>query len=117
MFLASVSRPVTPALLQIPAAKKDARRRCKTHLPRQGYRQSVRIATRSWPRGNTVECARQILMKRLGVLEEEEDGPATDDRFLQYVQLFQGPLNDSVITALIALCGLEDIPALELPQA
>jgi len=56
-------------------------------------------------------------MKRLGVLEEEEDGPATDDRFLQYVQLFQGPLNDSVITALIALCGLEDIPALELPQA
>ena len=117
MFLASVSRPVTPALLQIPAAKKDARHRCKTHLPRQGYRQSVRIATRSWPRGNTVECARQILMKRLGVLEEEEDGPATDDRFLQYVQLFQGPLNDSVITALIALCGLEDIPALELPQA
>jgi len=88
MFLASVSRPVTPALLQIPAAKKDARHRCKTHLPRQGYRQSVRIATRSWPRGNTVECARQILMKRLGVLEEEEDVPATDDRFLQYIQLF-----------------------------
>jgi len=27
-------------------------------------------------------------MKRLGVLEEEEDVPATDDRFLQYIQLF-----------------------------
>jgi hypothetical protein len=44
-------------------------------------------------------------MKRLGVLEEDNLTP--DDQFLRYINLFQGPLNDSAVMALTALCGLE----------
>jgi hypothetical protein len=45
-------------------------------------------------------------MKRLGVLEEDNLTP--DDQFLRYINLFQGPLNDSAVMALTALCGLDD---------
>jgi hypothetical protein len=69
-------------------------------------RKSVRIAAKCWPRGDTQERARQILMKRLGVLEEDNLTP--DDQFLRYINLFQGPLNDSAVMALTALCGLDD---------
>jgi hypothetical protein len=68
-------------------------------------RKSVRIAAKCWPKGDTQERARQVLMKRLGVLEEDNLTP--DDQFLRYINLFQGPLNDSAVMALTALCGLE----------
>lgn len=46
-----------------------------------------------------------MLMKRLGVLEEDDLTP--DDQFLGYMNLFQGPLNDQAVMALTALCGLD----------
>lgn len=53
-------------------------------------------------------------MKRLGVLEEE--GLTPDDQFLRYFNLFQGPLTDSVVMALMALCGLDTAPAAATSQ-
>jgi len=40
-------------------------------------RRSVRIAARTWPRGDTQAKARQVLMKRLGILDNE--GLSPDD--------------------------------------
>ncbi|EES07927.1 hypothetical protein SORBI_3005G024500 [Sorghum bicolor] len=114
-FLSTIARPVSPALLRLPTDRGDARRRRKTPPAHRGVRRSARIATRAWPRGNTVDCARQILMKRLGVMEEKDD-QFTDDQFLRYVQLFQGHLDDTAIAALTSLCGLEDPPNLEIGQ-
>lgn len=107
-FLDTISRPLPPALLQLPAARigrQQGHRRC----PPPPVRKSVRIAAKCWPKGDTTERARQVLMKRLGVLEE--DGLTPDDQFLRYINLFQGPLNDSAVMALTALCGLDDTMA------
>jgi hypothetical protein len=60
-FISSIARPVSPALLHLPTGGGDARRRHKTSPAQRGVRRSARIATRPWPRGNTVDCARQIL--------------------------------------------------------
>jgi hypothetical protein len=49
-------------------------------------RKSVRIAAKCWPRGDTQEHAWQLLMKHLGVLEEDDLTP--DDQFLRYINLF-----------------------------
>ena len=68
-------------------------------------RKSLRIAAASWPRGDTQTKARQVLMKKLGVMEEEDR--STDDMLLDYFKLFGGPLSGPVIKALTALCGLD----------
>jgi hypothetical protein len=44
-------------------------------------------------------------MKKLGVPEDKALSP--DDRFLQYLGLFQGPLTNEAIQAMTALCGLD----------
>lgn len=66
-------------------------------------RRSVGIATKTWPRGDAEAKARQVLMKRLGVSEEE--GLSPDDLLLRYVDLFKGPVTDAAVKALAALCG------------
>lgn len=44
-------------------------------------------------------------MKKLGFAED--DDRSADDALLGYFRLFGGPLSDSVVKALIALCGLD----------
>lgn len=69
-------------------------------------RKSLRIATASWPQGDAQMKARQVLMKKLGVMEEEE-GRLSDDMLLDYFKLFGGPLSGPMVKALTALCGLD----------
>lgn len=52
-------------------------------------------------------------MKRLGILDKDEDSPTSDDAFLRYVELFRGPLTDPAVKALTALCGLKDATSTE----
>jgi len=51
----------------------------------------VRIATASWPRGDAQAKARQVLMKKLSFMEEEDR--SLDDALLGYFKLFGGPLS------------------------
>lgn len=78
-------------------------------------RRSVRIAARNWPRGDTQAKAHQVLMKRLGILEEE--GLNNDALLLRYFSLFRGPLRDAAVKALTALCGLDTAAAVTPSQA
>lgn len=78
-------------------------------------RKSVHIVARNWPKGDAQAWARQILMKWLGILEEE--GLTLDDLFLHYSAFSRGPLNSMVVKALMALCGLDDVNAKSAPQA
>ena len=64
----------------------------------------------NWPRGDTQAKARQVLMKRLGILDVE--GLSHDDVLLHYFSLFKGPLTDDTVKALTALCGLDVATAL-----
>lgn len=72
-------------------------------------RTSLRIAARGWPKGDAQEKARQVLMKKLGIPDEDELSP--DDRFLHYFGFFRGPLTGDSVKAMTALCGLGDAPA------
>lgn len=103
-FISTVTQPMPEQLIQGPPKRAAAPRRAKKQasLP---LRKSVRIAAASWPRGDAQEKPRQVLMKRLGILEE---GSSTDDMLLHYFRLFSGPLSGLVIKALTALCGLDD---------
>lgn len=103
-FVRAVSRPLPPALLQAPPRTAAQAR----GLPRRtvpATRKSTRIAAKNWPRGDAHAKARQVLMKKLGVPEDKALSP--DDRFLQYLGLFQGPLTNEAIQAMTALCGLD----------
>ena len=68
-------------------------------------RRSVRIAAANWPRGDTQARARQVLMKKLGILDAQ--GLSHDEAMLRYFDLFKGPLTDAAAKALTALCGLD----------
>ena len=68
-------------------------------------RRSVRIAAKNWPRGDTQARARQVLMKKLGILDVQ--GLSHDEAMLRYFNLFKGPLTDDAAKALTALCGLD----------
>ena len=72
----------------------------------------MRIAAMNWPRGNTQ--AKQVLMKRLGILDEE--GLSHGDMLFRYFSLFKGPLTDAVVKALTALCGLDAAAVLSTPH-
>jgi hypothetical protein len=61
----------------------------------------VRIAAASWSRGDAQVKTRQVLMKKLGFMEEEDR--LLDDALLGYFKLFGGPLSGTVIQALTAL--------------
>ncbi|CAD6246342.1 unnamed protein product [Miscanthus lutarioriparius] len=87
--------------------------RCKR--PPVLARSSVRIAAMNWPRGDTQVKARQVLMKRLGILDVE--GLSHDEALLCYFNLFKGPLTDNAVKALTALCGLDAAAALPTTHA
>ncbi|CAD6232924.1 unnamed protein product [Miscanthus lutarioriparius] len=104
----SRSRPAVVPLHQ--ASPPQQRKR-----PMVPARRSVRIAAMNWPRGDTQAKARQVLMKRLGILDVE--GLSHDDVLLCYFSLFKGPLIDAAVKALTALCGLDVAAALPTPHA
>ncbi|XP_066347861.1 uncharacterized protein [Miscanthus floridulus] len=68
-------------------------------------RRSVRIVAVNWPRGDTQARARQVLMKKLGILDAK--GLSHDEAMLRYFDLFKGPLTDDAAKALTALCGID----------
>ena len=65
----------------------------------------MRIASKNWPRGDTQAKARQVLMKKLGILDVQ--GLNHDDALLRYFSLFKGLLTDDTANSLTALCGLD----------
>jgi hypothetical protein len=68
-FIESLSRALPPPLLQAPPRRNSLlQRRKKLAAP---SRRSVRIASMTWPRCDAQAKARQVLIKWMGVLEEE----------------------------------------------
>lgn len=108
-FINTVSCNLTPPLLQAPPRNSAPPRRQQKRTA-TSLRKSVRLAARTWPRGDAQAKARQVLLKKLGITEEE--GLSEDDEFLRYFNLFKGPLTDEVIKAMTALCGLDAAEAI-----
>lgn len=104
-FINTVTIQTAEPLLQGPpqATVVTRRRKKKALAP---MRKSVRIAAASWPKGDAQAKARQVLMKKLGFMED--GGSSKDNALLGYFKLFGGPLSQLVIKALTALCGLDD---------
>jgi hypothetical protein len=105
-FIDNISRTLPPPLLQPPRRKNGQSQRSK-RWPTHPTRQSVRIAARNWHKGDTHTRARQVLMKKLGIMEEE--GLTPDDHFLRYIDLFRGPPDGQAVMALTALSGLDTV--------
>lgn len=113
-FISKVTLQTAEPLLQGPPQwARTVRRRKKQ--PSAPLRKSVRIAVASWLRGDAQAKARQVLMKKLGFMEDE--GRSSDDMLLGYFKLFGGPLSGTVIQALTALCGLGDDTSAGCSQA
>ena len=111
-FLEGISHPLPQPILQVPSRRASPpQRRKRAVVP---ARRNVHIAAMNWPRGDTQAKARQVLMKRLGILDEE--GLSHDDMLLRYFSLFKGPLTDAAVKALTALCGLGAATALSTPH-
>ena len=102
-FLMGISQPLPQPILQGPMRQPSPPQRRKR--PPVPARRSVRIAAKIWPRGDTQAKARQVLMKRLGILDVQ--GLNHDEAMLRYFNLFKGPLDDDTVKALTALCGLD----------
>ena len=111
-FLEGISHPLPQPILQVPPRRAIPPQRCKRAVV--PTRRSVRIAAMNWPRGDTQAKARQVLMKMLGILDEE--GLSHDEVLLRYFSLFKGPLTDAVVKALTALCGLDAAAVLSTPH-
>lgn len=109
-FVQMVSLSIPPPLLQAPL--RNAKRIRCPRRPRVSTRRSLRIAAKDWPRGDTQAKARHVLMKKVGVPEDEVLSP--DDRFLRYFSMFQGPLFGEVVKAMTALCGLDEAPIIDV---
>lgn len=107
-FVGALLQAQERSLLQAPQARHAPARRGKKQPPPPRHK-SARIVALSWPRGDTQTKAHHVLMKRLGILQDE--GQSSDDLLLSYFALFRGPLTTMVIKALTALCGLENATA------
>nr|CAB3463685.1 unnamed protein product [Digitaria exilis] len=104
-FISNITKQLEQPLLQHQQPEQQAApRRTKKNagLP---TRKSVRLAALSWPRGHALNRARQVLMKRLGIVQEEDE--SREETLVRYINLFKGPLTDLVIKALAALSGLD----------
>ena len=75
----------------------------------------MRITAKIWLRGDTQAKARQVLMKRLGILDVQ--GLNHDEAMQRYFNLFKGPLTAAAAKALTALCGLDAAAALPTTHA
>jgi hypothetical protein len=106
-FIDSLTRAQEQPLLQVHHNQSAPTRRAKKKKqPPAPRRKSARIAALSWPKGDAQSKARQVLMRRLGIMQDDEQ--PSDDLLLRYFALFRGPLTTLVVKALTALCGLED---------
>ena len=112
-FLLGISQPLPQPILQGPVRQPSPPQRRKR--PSVPARRSVRIVPTNWPRGATQAKARQVLMKRLGILDVE--GLSHDEALLRYFNLFKGPLTDDAVKALTTLCGLDAAAALATMHA
>ena len=61
--------------------------------------------------GDSLIRAHQVLMKRLGVTQEE--GQSSKEALLRYINLFKGPLSNLVMKALAELSGLDGSTAMQ----
>ncbi|CAD6205845.1 unnamed protein product [Miscanthus lutarioriparius] len=87
-FIDTVTLQTAKPVLQGPPQRAVAARRRKRQ-PSAPQRKSVRVAAASWPRGDAQAKARQVLMKKLGFVEDEDR--SADDALLGYFKLFSGP--------------------------
>ena len=69
----------------------------------------MQLAAVAWPRGTIQERARQVRLKRLGVLPKEgrpADQATASAALETCINLFKGPLSSLVLQALMDLCGI-----------
>ncbi|KAJ1283335.1 hypothetical protein BS78_03G120600 [Paspalum vaginatum] len=103
-FIDSFTRPAAQPLLAVQQQGPSKQKKLKKRLALP-TRRSKRLAAIAWPCGNIQDRARQVLMKRLGVLQETEK---PSEAALQHLlDLFKGPLTVLVMHALSALCGIQ----------
>ena len=107
--------PVVQPLLPVQEQQQNPPRKPRKRGVKLGSgapsRKSARLAAIAWPRGDIQSRARQVLMKRLGILpeanQEAEKNQNMEALLQRYFDLFTGPLSDLTLKALVALCGLE----------
>jgi hypothetical protein len=107
-FISNHTCPVAPPLLQ-ELHQAPPNLKTKKKQAARPTRKSMRLAAIAWPRGNIQERARQVLLKRLGLLPKEghPSDQATASATLEtYINLFKGPLSSLVLQALMDLCGI-----------
>ncbi|CAD6246095.1 unnamed protein product [Miscanthus lutarioriparius] len=103
-FIQSITKPIQQSLL-CPQQHGLVKPRKEKNRPSKPSRRSARLATIAWQCGDAQIKARQVLMKRLGVTQEE--GETMEMTLLCYLNLFKGPMFDFVIKVLVALSGLD----------
>jgi hypothetical protein len=114
-FIDSISAPVAQPILRPQDQRYELPKKTQRSFKgRAGTstRKSARLAAIAWPRGDIQSRARQVLMKRLGILPEsgsnQRQNRATDEELKRYFSLFNGQLTHLATKALVALCGLDD---------
>jgi hypothetical protein len=114
-FIDSISAPVAQPILRPQDQRYELPKKTQRSFmgrARTSTRKSARLAAIAWPRGDIQSRARQVLMKRLGILPEsgsnQRQNRATDEELKRYFSLFNGPLTHLATKALVALCGLDD---------
>lgn len=97
---------ITPILTQIPNRETIAQKRRprQKRQPVSNPRRSVRIA-RGVGRGSTASKQQNVLIRKLCLANEGE--LISDDALHAYVQLFDSPLSEANIKAILALFGWE----------
>jgi hypothetical protein len=107
-FISNHTCPVAPPLLQ-ELHQAPPNLKTKKKQAARATRKSMRLAAIAWPRGNIQERARQVLLKRLGLLPKEgqPSDQATASAALETcINLFKGPLSSVVLQSLMDLCGI-----------
>ena len=103
-FIRSITKPIQQPLLP-PQQHGLVKPRKEKNRPSKPSWRSARLAAIAWSCGDAHSKARQVLVKRSGVTQEE--GETMEMPLLRYLNLFKGSKSDFVIKALVALSGLD----------